>query len=621
MRQILMILMFTSVLLADIEYGGFEFDGYEREYIVFLPENFEPGLPLVFNLHGDGMGSQQMMDWTGMNEVADTANFVLVYPNSADTGPTAVLWNSGITEFGDGPPDVDDVGFLSTLIDTIYDQYAIDTNRVYACGVSGGAVMVLRLAAELSDRIRKVATVAGVTIPTIVQACSTANPISALFINGTEDPYYELYVPGESWFSVMQSVQYWADFNQCNPPVDSLLLADIDQNDDFTVTVFSYRGGADDTEVIFYRVEEAGHMWPGMDIFFPTPPHGDINASREIWNFFNTDSFEIHGVWAHDLWRDTSFVEPGAGTLSIGAAITNTDDHSYTAYAVVFDANSTIVDSIQLYDDGEHDDGAAGDGIVGAFLTVPETESFFFVQASTIDMETGDYLGPHDYVSFTTAGPVVFDEITASNIATPNPGDFYMFYFSLLNQSDSFTVENVEANISSDHEEVTIIRDRNPFGDIGPGETATNTTGQLFSLIFPNIELSQETSYRFGIQIYSNGNPYWTDSLEIMLYPVGVADESQIPESYVLEQNYPNPFNPTTTINYVLPEQSTIELTLFDIRGQKVAILQDDVKPAGNYNVLWNGLDQAGNPVSTGVYFCRLDAGNFSKTIKMVYLR
>jgi len=90
---------------------------------------------------------------------------------------------------------------------------------------------------------------------------------------------------------------------------------------------------------------------------------------------------------------------------------------------------------------------------------------------------------------------------------------------------------------------------------------------------------------------------------------------------YRLHQNYPNPFNPTTTINYDLPEQSIVKLTVFNVQGQEVNTLEQSDKPPGNYEVQWNGVDQSGNPVSTGVYLCRLQAGDYSQTIKMVYLR
>ncbi|MBC8192505.1 MAG: T9SS type A sorting domain-containing protein [Candidatus Marinimicrobia bacterium] len=103
-------------------------------------------------------------------------------------------------------------------------------------------------------------------------------------------------------------------------------------------------------------------------------------------------------------------------------------------------------------------------------------------------------------------------------------------------------------------------------------------------------------------------------------YTVSVAGEL-LPEIFTLDQNYPNPFNPTTTISYSVPEQSTVTLIVFDIRGQELVTLQNDIQAAGNYKVQWNGMDQRGNSLSTGVYFCRLNAGSYSQTIKMVYLR
>lgn len=102
---------------------------------------------------------------------------------------------------------------------------------------------------------------------------------------------------------------------------------------------------------------------------------------------------------------------------------------------------------------------------------------------------------------------------------------------------------------------------------------------------------------------------------------VSISPHPELSRKYVLPQNYPNPFNPTTTISYVLPETSEVKLTIFDITGRQVANLTDDIQPAGNYDLQWNGIDGNGIQVITGVYFCRLEAGEFSQTIKMVYLR
>ena len=100
-----------------------------------------------------------------------------------------------------------------------------------------------------------------------------------------------------------------------------------------------------------------------------------------------------------------------------------------------------------------------------------------------------------------------------------------------------------------------------------------------------------------------------------------IAENELLPNDNVLHQNFPNPFNPITTIGYDLPEQAIVNLTVYDLRGQEVMTLEQSEKPPGIYEVQWNGMNQSGNQVSTGVYFCRLHAGEYNQTIKMVYLR
>ncbi len=104
---------------------------------------------------------------------------------------------------------------------------------------------------------------------------------------------------------------------------------------------------------------------------------------------------------------------------------------------------------------------------------------------------------------------------------------------------------------------------------------------------------------------------------------VVATDEDQLGllSEYALHENFPNPFNPTTTISYDLPEQSHMRLAIYDVCGREIALLQDAVVSAGSYDLQWNGVDQSGTPVSTGLYFARLDAGGFSHTIKMMLIK
>ncbi|MBT3228216.1 MAG: T9SS type A sorting domain-containing protein [Candidatus Marinimicrobia bacterium] len=105
----------------------------------------------------------------------------------------------------------------------------------------------------------------------------------------------------------------------------------------------------------------------------------------------------------------------------------------------------------------------------------------------------------------------------------------------------------------------------------------------------------------------------------------GVADivdaETTGPSELNLNQNYPNPFNPSTTIRYSLPQSADVQLSIVGVSGQLVMMLKNVQQSAGVHDISWNGTDDSGNPVSTGIYFCRLEASGLSQTIKMVYLR
>ena len=93
------------------------------------------------------------------------------------------------------------------------------------------------------------------------------------------------------------------------------------------------------------------------------------------------------------------------------------------------------------------------------------------------------------------------------------------------------------------------------------------------------------------------------------------------PETYSLSQNYPNPFNPTTSINYSLPVSGTTIVKVYDLLGQEIAILVNSYQSPGDYRVQWNGLDNNGKLVSSGVYLYRIDSGSYQNTRKMVFVK
>jgi len=88
-----------------------------------------------------------------------------------------------------------------------------------------------------------------------------------------------------------------------------------------------------------------------------------------------------------------------------------------------------------------------------------------------------------------------------------------------------------------------------------------------------------------------------------------------------MAQNYPNPFNPTTQIRYGLPAQTSVKLTIHNVLGQEVATLVDGIQPAGYHVIRWNGTSATGAAVGSGVYFFRIQAGDFVEMKKMMLLK
>jgi N-acetylneuraminic acid mutarotase len=166
--------------------GSFEYEGRTRNYEVYLPYNYHTNMPVVFALHGYTETVQWFKDYTQLHKLGNTTGFITVYP--AAIGKS---WNSGL--IAPGWPYIDttvnDVGFISALIDTLEANYDIDMNRIYCCGYSLGGEMTYRLAIELGYRFAAVASVCGLINDVSGNLGDPIRPIPILHIHGTEDNY------------------------------------------------------------------------------------------------------------------------------------------------------------------------------------------------------------------------------------------------------------------------------------------------------------------------------------------------------------------------------------------------------------------------------------------------
>ncbi len=96
---------------------------------------------------------------------------------------------------------------------------------------------------------------------------------------------------------------------------------------------------------------------------------------------------------------------------------------------------------------------------------------------------------------------------------------------------------------------------------------------------------------------------------------------TEVPETFALAPNYPNPFNPSTALAYALPRPASVRLTVYDALGRHVRTLVESEQPAGSYTVRWDGHDDAGRPVPSGVYLYRIIAGDFVQARTMLLVK
>jgi hypothetical protein len=149
------------------------------------------------------------------------------------------------------------------------------------------------------------------------------------------------------------------------------------------------------------------------------------------------------------------------------------------------------------------------------------------------------------------------------------------------------------------------------------------TTSQIFETIdtsYHDMEyaLNETNYYRLAAVDHAGNISEYTDVVEAAVLSI---DLDLLPEVFALHQNYPNPFNPVTTLRYDLPEDATVSIIIYDVMGRKVRSLINRHQSAGFRSIHWNATNDMGEPVSAGMYIYMIQAGNFTKTKKMVLLK
>lgn len=239
--------------------------GLTRSYHLYAPPGISKPAPLVIMLHGGGGNGKNGAMMSGLNAAAAREGFLVIYPDGTSRRGPFKTWNGGHCCAYAMQENIDDVGFISALIDSLVAEGSVDPKRVYATGMSNGAIMAHRLGRELPEKIAAIAPVVGAVFGDEQPA---ARPVSAMIVTGMldenvppaggygvsprqrNDPNDRSYAPAAA------QAAYWAATNGCPK-------AKTETEKTAAYTLTTYTGCKEGSEVLWYNLTEGTHSWPG----------------------------------------------------------------------------------------------------------------------------------------------------------------------------------------------------------------------------------------------------------------------------------------------------------------------------------------------------------------------
>jgi hypothetical protein len=300
-----------------------------------------------------------------------------------------------------------------------------------------------------------------------------------------------------------------------------------------------------------------------------------------------------------------------------------------------------------LYDDGLHNDGNSSDNLFCFQKTIMDIpEDFYTISLRTIDLDTN--LAP-TYRNFATKWTNIGPIVTTSCFEDTFKWERQYFKLVIENRGKVTAANNVIIGINSSDERI-IVNDMTykNVSYLAAGTKDTIESSNYFYFKYADgytrdsIKASNPIQLGYTVK-FEDDTPvlleddviYWSGSIDFVPNPltsirIKEVDLSSIPERFELHQNYPNPFNPNTTIKYSIganvgsaQELSQVTLKVFDLLGSEVTTLVNEEQPQGNYEVEFSARGEPGNgsELTSGIYFYRLQAGEFVETRKMILLR
>lgn len=323
MKKIIPVILF-NLLLLRCEFAFAQMDSIVsqsvwRTFKVHLPSNYDAKkqYPLVINLHGLNSNATQQELLSQFNNVANTHQFIVVYPN-AKGGSWVINTNS-------------DVDFISQLIDTVRKNYSCNT-CLFAMGMSQGGFLTYKLACSLPQKLKAIGVVSGNISQNLQNNCTISGGLPILHFHGTSDPLVgfngTIGIP-----SVPNTINWLVNQNKCNTTPTITNLPNTNMADSTTAESYSYSNGTNGSSVTFYKINKGGHTWPGG---IPIPIFGftsmDINASELMGTFFSKHCTSANHLSIVIKENISAFPNPFTSRISIKNA---TGSEIYTLHTML----------------------------------------------------------------------------------------------------------------------------------------------------------------------------------------------------------------------------------------------------------------------------------------------
>ena len=264
----------------------------QRQAVVCMPAASPPpaGWPLVLAFHGGQSHPEMMRRFSGLDALAAESRAVVAYPAGTGSRDGLFTWNGGNCCGEARDTGSDDVGFARALVADIARRLPIDARRVHATGMSNGAMMAYRVGAEAADLVASIAPVAG---PLALASIAPSRPVPVLHFHGSLDQFTPLEggigrrsVTRVSHRPVLDGLLEWVRADGCpaEPRRDGIPCPD----PSLAIERLTWGPGDAGSEVVFYRIDGGGHVWPGRtpDSFLLGPAVPSLDANDIIWKFF-----------------------------------------------------------------------------------------------------------------------------------------------------------------------------------------------------------------------------------------------------------------------------------------------------------------------------------------------